>query len=61
MRMLKRLIVAVLFKDIRWCEWQGRVKFVLWLADGLGVIGWGLVWLEESRRELAIEKRWVRR
>jgi hypothetical protein len=29
MEMLRRLIVAVLFKDIRWREWQGRVKFVL--------------------------------
>jgi hypothetical protein len=63
MGMLTRLIRALLFKfkDTRWWEWQGRVKFVLWLAAVLGVIGWGLVRLEESSRELATEERWVRR
>jgi hypothetical protein len=58
---LKRLIVALLVKDIRWWEWHGRVKFLLWLAAVLGVISWGLVRLDESSHELARPERIVQR
>jgi hypothetical protein len=46
--MLKRLLTALLLKDIPWWEWKGRVKCVLWLSMVLGMVGWGPMRLEES-------------
>jgi hypothetical protein len=55
--MVKALLRVLLFTEIRWWEWKGQVKFLLWLTMVLGVIGWGIVRLDESSQEMRTERR----
>jgi hypothetical protein len=48
MSMCKRLLTALLLKEIYWWKWVARVKFFLWLMLVLGVIGFGLYRLDQS-------------